>query len=149
MDNQEILRKKTIIVLTVLIVGFIGIQFIPVKRTNPAVVYDFDGPSDVKAVLQRSCYDCHSNEADWPWYSHVAPVSWLVAHDVKEARDHLNFSDWEPLKDQTWVPDHVYKMVANGEMPPKIYLLMHSDAKVSSGDLAVLRQWAEARADSP
>jgi len=140
--------KKTIIVLTVLVVGFIGIQFIPVKRTNPAVVYDFDGPPAVKAVLQRSCYDCHSNETDWPWYSHVAPVSWILSSHVQEARDHLNFSDWEPLKDKAWVPDHVYKMVANGEMPLKSYLLMHSDAKVSSGDLAVLRQWADARADS-
>lgn len=137
--------KKVIIVLVVLV---IGIQFIPVKRTNPDVVYDFDGPSDVKAILKRSCYDCHSNETDWPWYSRMAPVSWLLADHVHEAREHLNFSDWEPLKDVVYIRAQIYNMVATGKMPLKSYLPMHPDAKITSEDLAILKKWAGNPADA-
>ncbi len=131
--------KRIVIALVVIVVGM---QLIPVKRSNPAVISDFSGPAEVKAILKRSCYDCHSNETRWPWYSHIAPVSWLVAHDVKEGREHMNFSDWEPLKDIVWIRTQIHTMVANGQMPPKYYLPMHSKAKVSTGDLAVLKDWA-------
>ena len=117
-------------IVAALVFLVIGIQFIPVKRTNPAVVSDFDGPPEVKAILKRSCYDCHSHETEWPWYSHVAPVSWLVVHDVKEGREHLNFSNWEPLKDIVWIHQEICREVAEGEMPLKIYLLMHADAEI-------------------
>ena len=132
--------KRIIIALAAVV---IGIQLIPVKRINPAVVSDFDGPSEVKAILQSSCYDCHSNETEWPWYSHVAPMSWLVAHDVKDGREHLNFSNWEPLKDIVWIRTQIYNMAANGQMPPTPYLTMHSDTKVTDEELVVLKKWAE------
>ncbi len=130
-------------VLLILAVVIIGIQLIPVKRTNPPVAYDFDGPAEVKAILKRSCYDCHSNETTWPWYSHVAPVSWLLADHVKEGREHLNFSEWEGMKDMGWIPGKILREVSEGEMPLKSYLLIHSDARVSPADLAVLGKWAE------
>jgi hypothetical protein len=132
--------KRAIIALVVIVAG---IQFIPVKRTNPPVVSDFSGPKDVGAILKRSCYDCHSSETKWPWYSHVAPISWLVAHDVAEGREHLNFSNWEPLKDVVYIRATIYGMVAKGDMPPKIYLLNHSEAKVSDEALALLKNWGE------
>lgn len=132
--------KRTIIVLVVLVAG---IQFIPVKRDNPPVVSDFSGPKDIGAILKKSCYDCHSNETKWPWYSHVAPMSWLVAHDVEEGREHLNFSDWEPLKDAAYIRSIIYGMVSKGDMPPKIYLLNHAEARVSAEELALLKNWAE------
>ncbi len=121
----------------------IGLQFIPVNRTNPEVVYDFDGSAEVKAILKRSCYDCHSNETQWPWYSHVAPASWILAKHVKEGREHLNFSDWEALKDIVWIRTQIYTMIESGQMPLKSYLPMHPSANVSDEELTILKGWAE------
>ena len=131
--------KRTIIALCIIIVG---IQFIPVKRTHPEVVYDFDGPDHVAAILKRSCYDCHSNETAWPWYSRVAPVSWMIAHHVEDGRKHLNLSEWEALKTMGWIRSEIVEEVAGGKMPPKSYLRMHSDAKVTAEELTVLKEWA-------
>src|ERR1035437_156738 len=77
---------------------FILIQLVPFGRdhTNPAVVKDAPWNSpETRALVKRACYDCHSNETTWPWYSHVAPVSWLVQRDVNGGRGHLNFSEWD------------------------------------------------------
>jgi mono/diheme cytochrome c family protein len=78
------------------LVVFIVIQFVPVEQTNPPVVSEpkWDSPQ-TKELVQRACYDCHSNETKWPWYSQVAPVSWLVADHVNEGRSKLNFSEWQ------------------------------------------------------
>ncbi|MFT4901855.1 MAG: hypothetical protein ACI81V_001133 [Lentimonas sp.] len=116
-----------------------GIQLIPVERTNPAVISDYDGPSAVKQVLQNSCYDCHSHETSWPWYSYIAPVSWLVAHDIEEGRQELNFSDWLRFAKDTPLLEEIYEEVAEGEMPLPIYLLTHSHATVSPEALALLQ----------
>jgi hypothetical protein len=77
-----------------LCVVFIMIQFVPVNRSNPPAQGDFRGSPEVVSVLRRACYDCHSNETVWPWYSRVAPLSWVIAHDVNEGRAVLNFSTW-------------------------------------------------------
>jgi hypothetical protein len=84
--------KKIIIAVVIIIVG---IQFIPVDRSNPPVTEEINAPANVLSILKTSCYDCHSNETTWPWYSYVAPVSFLVAGDVEEARKHLNFTEWD------------------------------------------------------
>jgi len=131
--------KKIIIALIILVAGM---QLIPVKRTNPEVVYDFDGPAEVKTILQKSCYDCHSHETKWPWYSYVAPMSWLVAHDVKDGRAHLNFSDWAPLKNIVYIHQEMAAEVAEGKMPLKAYLLAHPEAAVTPAELAILKDWA-------
>ncbi len=133
------LRLKYVLPALVLIA--LAIQLIPVDRSNPAVVSDFDGPAEVMQILRRSCYDCHSNEVEWPWYSHVAPVSWLVAHDVEEARDELNFSDWPRFAGDEHVLKHISKEVEEGEMPLPVYLLAHPDAKVSAEELATLKAY--------
>ena len=78
-------------------VAFIAIQLVPLNRTNPPVQGDFRGSAEVVSVLRRACYDCHSNETVWPWYSRVAPLSWVIAHDVNEGRAALNFSTWNQL----------------------------------------------------
>jgi hypothetical protein len=132
--------KRIIIALVVLLL--IVMQFIPAKRTNPAVVYDFDGPAEVKAILKRSCYDCHSNETAWPWYSRVAPFSWFVVHHVDEGRAHLNFSNWEPLSTIPFVREEIHEETAEGKMPLKSYLLIHRKAGLSEADKAILRDWA-------
>ena len=84
--------KKFIIFLIVVIVG---IQFIPVERTNPPVQSDIDAPADVKAIFKKACYDCHSNETNWAWYTKIAPASFIAVDDVNTGRKHLNFSEWD------------------------------------------------------
>ena len=85
-------KKKIVLTLVALLVL---IQLIPVDTENPVVTAEVDAPTEVLEVLRRACYDCHSNETAWPWYTHVAPVNFLVAHDVEEGREHLNFSEWD------------------------------------------------------
>src|SRR5450759_484008 len=82
------------------VVALGAIQLIPVDRTNPPVQKEMPAPPDVQAILRRSCYDCHSNETVWLWYSKVAPISWLVSRDVRQGRRELNFSDWTASEKQ-------------------------------------------------
>ena len=85
---RTLLRRAAL----VLLVAFVAVQFIPVERTNPPVEPgSLVVPREVEPLLRRACYDCHSHETRWPWYAYVAPVSWLVADDVKDARRHLIF----------------------------------------------------------
>lgn len=94
MKNLGLVLKRSALGMCV---AFILIQFIPVNRINPPVEADVSAPPDVGSVLRRACYDCHSSETRWPWYSHVAPVSWVIAHDVHEGRATLNYSTWNRL----------------------------------------------------
>lgn len=107
-------------------------------------------PADVRAILERSCYDCHSHRTQWPWYSAVAPASWLVAHDVEEGRERLNFSLWGTYtrKRQAARLEMVSIEVDKGEMPPANYLLLHGDARLSEADKDLLCAWAEQLSDS-
>jgi hypothetical protein len=126
-----------------LAVSFIAIQAVPVERTNPPVEADLAAPTPVKTILRRSCYDCHSNETRWPWYAHVAPVSWLVVHDVNDARDKVNFSSWELMspKDEANARHETWKEIENGKMPLPKYVPLHPEARLSPEDVAVLREW--------
>ena len=75
----------------------LGVQFVPVDRSNPPAGRRLNVDPELQAVFRRSCFDCHSNETRWPWYAHVAPISWLIARDVHKARRRLNFSHWSEL----------------------------------------------------
>jgi hypothetical protein len=106
-------------------------------HTNPAVVSEpaWDSTS-TRDLVKRACFDCHSNETTWPWYSNVAPVSWLVYNDVLEGRNRMNFSEWN----SNFHPS-VYELtevIQEGEMPPLKYLLMHPEAKLSTSDKQAL-----------
>lgn len=126
------------------VVVFVAIQFVPVDRSNPPVTAEVPAPPEARAVLRRACYDCHSNETVWPWYSRVAPVSWLLAHDVHEGRDELNFSTWDryAANEQVKKLKKSWEETSEGEMPPWFYLPVHRDAVLSAEDKAVLRRWA-------
>ena len=119
------------------------IQVIPVSRVNPPVVADLAAPPEVKAILKASCYDCHSNETVWPWYSRVAPVSWLVASDTAEGRQHLNFSSWNQysLDKQASLRARIAREVGKGDMPPWYYTIKHQDAKLTQGQRTTLASW--------
>lgn len=142
------MKKIFKISLFALIAIILGIQLIPVDRSNPPVVADLEAPVEVKLILKRSCYDCHSNEVNWPWYSYVAPISWLVAYDVEEGREELNFSEWQKYANDPAMKEEIMEEVAEGEMPLSIYLTTHRNAAVSASELATLRQWAGYSADS-
>ncbi len=137
--------RKIKYVLLAIIIAMVALQFVPVTRDNPPVSGDFSGDPEVKQVLRQSCYDCHSHETTWPWYSGIAPVSWLVASDVEEGREKLNFSNWSALlaDDKKSLKKEIWKEIEGGEMPLKIYLLLHSGAKLSETDKSVIRRWVE------
>lgn len=123
-----------------------GAQFVQPERTNPpadpaaSLVAVVKPPAQAAAVLERSCRDCHSNRTEWPWYSRGAPVSWMVAADVKEGRARLNFSQWNiysPEMSQIRLREVCAKTRA-GDMPPKYYTPMHPGSRLSAADVAAL-----------
>ena len=124
-------------------VAFIAIQLVPVSRTNPPVQGDLNASPEVASVLRRACYDCHSNETVWPWYSRLAPVSWVIAHDVNEGRAELNFSTWNQLSvdKQAKAMKESWKEVAEGEMPTWYYVILHPEARLSAKDRSLLQAW--------
>lgn len=139
------MRRLRAVVLGFLILRVV-IQLVPVTRDNPPVTGELRAAPEVADHLRRSCYDCHSHETKWPWYSYVAPVSWLVASDVHEGRRHLNFSQWtaytpqERAKKRAGISDLVQKR----DMPLWYYLPMHGDAKLSDEDVQAIAAWADA-----
>ena len=126
---------------------FIAIQFVPVDRSNPPVTGEVPAPPEVMEIFKRSCFDCHSNETVWPWYSRVAPVSWLVAYDVDEGREHLNFSQWTSYsgEDQHELREEVWEEVEEGEMPLWFHLPMHPEARLSDEDKELIRLGSEGK----
>jgi cytochrome c551/c552 len=133
------------IIVIVVIVVLIGIQFIPVSKTNPPVTGEIKAPRNVMQILRNSCYDCHSNEVKWPWYSNVAPMSWLVVYDVKEAREHINFSEWQSYsgEDKDENIEEIWEEVEEGNMPLWYYLPLHPEAKLSDKDKETIKNWVQ------
>lgn len=121
------------------------IQLVPVRRDNPPVRTEVPAPHDVKAILERACYDCHSGRTRWPWYSHVAPVSWLLARDVHRGRREVNFTDWPAFDQdaQDHILSHIVKQVKRRAMPLPIYLSMHPQARLTEQDRQRLIEWAQ------
>lgn len=123
-------------------------QLVRIDRTNPPVESDVPAPPEVKAALRAACYDCHSNETTWPWYSHVAPMSWLLAYDVRNGRAELNYSTWQQYdaRRQQKKMKETIETLNEGEMPPWYYLTIHRDARLA--DLQAILRWAQAGAES-
>lgn len=133
--------------LLVSVVLFIGVQFIRPAATNPVAGAPLAiADPRVESILRRSCFDCHSNETRWPWYSHVAPVSWRVTDHVNHGRKHLNFSDWSAADSAERI-EEICKETKEREMPLRDYLLLHRDARLSREDIEVLCGWSQVRAE--
>ncbi|NOX38354.1 MAG: heme-binding domain-containing protein [Calditrichaeota bacterium] len=128
-----------------LLVLFLLIQLIPVDRSNPPVQGAIQVPEDVMTILRTSCYDCHSNETRWPWYSRIAPISWLIAEHVQDGRKHLNFSTWEQYdaKKKVHKMEDLIDVLKEGEMPLPSYLIMHSETRLTPEKTERLIQWAQ------
>ena len=140
--------KRSIVAL---LITFGVIQLVPVARTNPPVESEVPATAEVRTILRRACYDCHSHETIWPGYSRIAPLSWLVVYDVSEGREELNFSTWNRLtpEAQLKAKRESWKEIEEGEMPPWLYLPAHPAARLSANDRAALRAWALAGENPP
>ena len=141
-------RRRLGGLVIILCVVFLAIQLVPVTRSNPTVESDLGASNDVNSILRRACYDCHSNETVWPWYSRLAPVSWALAYDVNKGRKALNYSTWMRLtnKQQAEAISESWEEVTEGKMPTWYYVALHPDAKLSPNDKSILREWAVATA---
>ena len=145
--------KKLLIAGGVGVVGFIGLQLFPAGKlgvhvedigTNPPERFDMGAPPDVAAIMKRACFDCHTNETKWPLYARLAPGSWLMARDVHNGRNHLNFSSWADADEEERQSDkeNAWEHIESGEMPPWFYVYpLHLSAKLSAADKATLKGW--------
>ena len=133
------------------VIALVVMQVFRPARTNPSIdpkreIYtNLSVDPAVETVLTRACNDCHSNSTVWPWYSHIAPASWLVVSDVRRGRKALNFSEWSTYATQEQQKHlaEVCKEVVEGEMPGFFYTLMHRDAKLSRADTAAVCRWTQ------
>lgn len=124
---------------------FAGMQFFRPERLNPAVepgrglASAYVVPDAVNHALERACADCHSQRTHWPWYSHIAPASWLVASHVHDGRRRMNIDNWD---EETSFRD-ICREVSTHSMPPRDYLALHWNARLSPSETAAICAWTE------
>jgi heme-binding protein len=139
--NPRLLMRAAVVLAAALVLA----QFVPVDRANPPLGGEVPAPPEVRAILKRACYDCHSNETVWPWYGRVAPFDWLMERDVREGRREVNFSTFAdaPLKrrQRKWM--EIPEQIEKGEMPPWFYTAVHPEARLSEADRSALIRWAQ------
>jgi hypothetical protein len=131
--------------------AFAVAQFFPVKRTNPSApseqsIYQLEPvPPQVRHVFDTACNDCHSNQTRWPWYSHVAPVSWIVVHDVNSGREHMNLSTWGsyPAAKRDRKLEEVCEQLMNEDMPDTKYAWVHRQARISHEQRELVCSWID------
>lgn len=131
---KKILKFILIFVIIGIVLLFL-IQLIPYGKdhTNPSVISEPNWDSQqTRELAKRACFDCHSNETVWPWYSNVAPVSWLIYRDVVEGRQRMNFSNWQNSNIRE--AGEIASVINEGEMPPFQYLPIHPTARLSSAE---------------
>lgn len=143
--RRRVFRAVLKWVVPVLLATFVVLQLLPLGKShsNPSqhAELPWDSPQTRELVV-GACYDCHSNRTDWPWYSYVAPASWLVTNDVHRGREALNFSLWPNLGEEgeEEVEDDLFEVVLEKEMPPRSYALLHSDARLLDSERQELVQ---------
>ena len=152
------LKRLTRVLAASVAVVAVGIQF--VRPARPRGELPRDGsmndlvvvPATVDSLLRRSCYDCHSDDTRWPWYSQVAPVSWLIMWDVRHGRADLDFSRWSVDPDREPTPSQQFRWmcqdVRRGIMPPKLYTVVHRDARLTESDREAICAWSRQRLSS-
>ena len=142
--------KKLKLVLLFLSIAFLALQFIPknAKIRSPKVVdksLEIKVATGIHKSLRRACYDCHSNQTSWPLYTKIFPLSLYFEHEVEEAREELNFSNWESfsLKKKSKKSFEIVESLELKEMPPENYITLHAEAKVSAKELEAIKKWAD------
>jgi hypothetical protein len=147
--------KKVVVALVVFLVV---IQIFQPRRTNPPVVPSksliahVQVPEEVHSALMHACGDCHSNQTRWPWYSHIAPLSWVITDDVNQGRRHMNFEDWEALEDPKQANDRllgICKEIKLKGMPPFSYRLVHGYLRLKTQEISSICSWSESFRTNP
>jgi hypothetical protein len=136
-------RTKVLGAVAALLIVAQGIPYPPAQ--NPPVTEEVEAPEAVRVLLRKSCYDCHSNETVWPWYSRVIPAKWFVRHHVMEGREQLNFSTWAGYSEERADRklEEVMEYVEEGWMPMQSYLRLHPEARLTSEEKDRIVAWAE------
>lgn len=137
-------KSKKILILIAIII-FILLQFIPVIKKNPPSESEIQVSPAVKEVLKKSCYDCHSNYTRYPAYSYIFPASAIIAHHINEAREELNFSEWESYSDtrkESKAEEIIDELKSSG-MPLSGYVLFHPEARLDDKQKEILIEWAK------
>ncbi len=142
------LRKK---ITLGLVATFIVIQFIQPARNRSGQVLPTDisktmaVPGNMQAILQNACYDCHSNNTRYPWYSYIQPVGWWLNSHIEEGKENLNFSDfgsYSPRKQRSKFRE-IATSINEGSMPLSVYTFLHQPARLTTADKTILLQWAQ------
>lgn len=137
------------ILFILLVAVFVVIQFFGIERSNPEFDQNIDfitmenPPAEIEKTIRAACYDCHSNETIWPWYSYMAPASWLIEEHVLNGRDNLNLNDWGEyeLEDRAYIIEEMIEEMEDGEMPLPGYDALHPDARLSDEQKEALYKW--------
>lgn len=139
-------------ILLILLIAFVLIQFYPPEKNASGVIPETDiivmvnPPAPVGNILKNSCYDCHSNTTNYPWYNSIVPVSYWLADHIEHGKEHLNFSVWGEYnaKKKAHKLEELTEEVKRHEMPLNTYLWMHADARLSDEQIKMLTDWANA-----
>jgi len=138
-------RRAFRAILWLAVIAVLVAQLLRPVRSNPGVSGNLSAPAVVKDALTRACYDCHSNQTQWPWYSAVAPFSWWIHYEVDEGRRRLNFSAWTDYTSDPGTEDQkldeVMRLIANHAMPPWYYLAMHPRVQLTSVERDAITRW--------
>lgn len=154
--RNEITMRRIKKIALALFIAFIAIQFIQpahnksgqVLPTDFAKIYSI--PGNVEGILQNACYDCHSNNTSYPWYSNIQPMAWLMARHIKNGKEKLNFSNFgsNTTRKQISKLKEIINQVKDGEMPISSYKLMHKNARLSQANKTLIIDWMQKKADS-
>ena len=140
------MKKKIIYgVLALLLIS----QFFPIDKTNPPAPESSDflaihnAPGEVSLLVKNACYDCHSNQSEYPWYTNISPISFWIRGHIRGARQRINFSEWNRLDASrlTYEIQECIEAIEDGRMPAKSFVLMHPEAKLSSVEKQRLVTW--------
>lgn len=139
-----------------LLIAFVGIQFVPkeLNQSNVVPEADFmlvnDVPNAIKNKLQVSCYDCHSNNTNYPWYSTIQPGAWFMENHIKNGKTELNFNEWADYSNRRKNSKlkSIISQIKDDEMPLNSYTIIHKDAKLSVKDKELLINWVQKLKDS-
>ncbi len=143
------MSKKVKTILLGIIGVLLVIQLFQIDKTNPPVRLEEDfiqikqPPENIENLLRTACYDCHSHETKYPWYTSVAPISWWIRHHIDEGREHLNFSTWSQYDAdrQDHKLEECDEEVREGEMPLDSYTWVHGEAQLTDQQRQVLADW--------
>lgn len=136
-------------IVFLVLVSLVGIQFFPTKRNQNTAILTadftktFDVPKEIQAILKTSCYDCHSNNTNYPWYNKTQPISWFMQHHIEKGKDELNFSEFGSYskRKQKNKLKAIVNQIKDGEMPLSSYIFIHSNAKLTERQKKEIMNW--------